>query len=194
MVYGGFWHRLLDQCDSYYNWLHPRFHPLSVSLDRDRIMALDTNTRLRGRRSGTVMVANSYCRYVWFVWVERKWQTHHGKDVTKHPFLIFSKEFEERSRWKGNGQDGFFGMWLLLFPSPPPQGLARGILHRVTNTSFCQGTLMTTSKGDMGIIRLAVTSTLNKPGLSSPIVLFLSSMARAAWRVQFGCRLSLMPS
>lgn len=47
--------------------------------------------------------------YIWLVWVERKWQTHHGKEVTDHPFLVFSKEFEQRSRWAGNGQDGFFG-------------------------------------------------------------------------------------
>lgn len=47
--------------------------------------------------------------YIWVVWVERKWETHHGRDVTTHPFLVFSKEFEQRSRWKGNGQDGFFG-------------------------------------------------------------------------------------
>ncbi|CZR61809.1 uncharacterized protein PAC_11706 [Phialocephala subalpina] len=50
-----------------------------------------------------------HATYIWVVWIERKWQTHHGKEVTKHPFLIFSKEFEIRSRWKGNGQDGFFG-------------------------------------------------------------------------------------
>ncbi|GAB7342167.1 hypothetical protein MBLNU457_g0425t1 [Dothideomycetes sp. NU457] len=47
--------------------------------------------------------------YIWFVWVERKWKTHHGESVTEHPFLVFSGEFEQRSRWKGNGQDGWFG-------------------------------------------------------------------------------------
>ncbi len=50
-----------------------------------------------------------HASYVWIVWIERKWQTHHGQSVTDHPFLIFSSEFEARSRWKGNGQDGFFG-------------------------------------------------------------------------------------
>ncbi|KAF2771487.1 hypothetical protein EJ03DRAFT_349500 [Teratosphaeria nubilosa] len=50
-----------------------------------------------------------HATYIWVVWIERKWQTHHGKDVTSHPPLIFSKEFEQRSRWKGNGYDGFFG-------------------------------------------------------------------------------------
>ncbi|TVY83492.1 Plasma membrane proteolipid [Lachnellula suecica] len=50
-----------------------------------------------------------HATYIWIVWTERKWQTHHGHEVSKHPFLVFSKEFEVRSRWKGNGQDGFFG-------------------------------------------------------------------------------------
>jgi len=50
-----------------------------------------------------------HATYIWIIWIERKWQTHHGKEVTNHPFLIFSQEFEIRSRWKGNGQDGFFG-------------------------------------------------------------------------------------
>lgn len=51
-----------------------------------------------------------HATYIWIVWIERKWQTHHGAQVTEHPFLVFSAEFEQRSRWKGNGQDGFFGM------------------------------------------------------------------------------------
>jgi len=50
-----------------------------------------------------------HATYIWIIWIERKWQTHHGKPATEHPLLIFSKEFENRSRWKGNGQDGFFG-------------------------------------------------------------------------------------
>lgn len=54
--------------------------------------------------------ASIHATYIWIVWIERKWQTHHGSPVTNHPFLIFSGEFEQRSRWKGNGQDGFFGM------------------------------------------------------------------------------------
>lgn len=52
--------------------------------------------------------------YIWFVWVERKWKTHHGESVTEHPFLVFSSEFEQRSRWKGNGQDGWFGRWTTI--------------------------------------------------------------------------------
>ncbi|EMC94494.1 hypothetical protein BAUCODRAFT_149638 [Baudoinia panamericana UAMH 10762] len=53
--------------------------------------------------------ASIHATYVWIVWIERKWVTHHGEEVTSHPFLVFSKEFERRSRWRGNGQDGFFG-------------------------------------------------------------------------------------
>jgi len=56
-----------------------------------------------------IIPGSIYATYIWIVWVERKWQTKHGQDVTSHPPLIFSKEFEERSRWKGNGQDGVFG-------------------------------------------------------------------------------------
>jgi uncharacterized membrane protein YqaE (UPF0057 family) len=47
--------------------------------------------------------------YIWIFWIQRKWTTKNGGQVTLHPLLIFSKEFEVRSRWKGNGQDGFFG-------------------------------------------------------------------------------------
>ncbi|KAE8445844.1 hypothetical protein EG329_012767 [Mollisiaceae sp. DMI_Dod_QoI] len=44
--------------------------------------------------------------YIWFVWIERKWQTHHGKEVTTHPFLIFSKEFETRRYFDDNIKGG----------------------------------------------------------------------------------------
>ena len=52
-----------------------------------------------------------HATYIWIIWIERKWKTHHGKEVTDHPFLIFSNQFEQRSRWKGNGQDGIFGTY-----------------------------------------------------------------------------------
>ncbi|KXL51228.1 MAG: hypothetical protein FE78DRAFT_66230 [Acidomyces sp. 'richmondensis'] len=56
-----------------------------------------------------IIPGSIYATYIWIVRVERKWQTKRDQDVTRYTPLIFSNEFEERSPWNGNGQDGIFG-------------------------------------------------------------------------------------